>query len=262
MIRKCISLCLVVAVSAFLLAGCSSKETVDPYAQVTLRQATYGPAVISKGYKYKIVEPEIIEAVGHLCFVREGGVTSLISGRSIADKIESMEKGTVSFNVVKEFSPYVHFRAEQVYSGADTVFISAAGSIFYPTLAKADEFRAKDYDDINWRNVEFNKSANLKKVVDEKFEVTGKISQVDEDGDMVWMIEGERGVKFRVDNVEDTILLALRMLETTSADGVVDFKGGVTFTEIEDWGDRQSNKISGTVTVEYVQFGDRVFSIL
>jgi hypothetical protein len=245
-----------------MVAGCSGDKNTDPYAKVSLHQATYGPPVVSKQFKYKLEHPEIVEAVGHLCFVREGNVTSMISGRSIADKIESMDKSQITFNVVKEFSPYVHFRAEEVYSGADTVFISAAGSIFYPTIAKASDFKAKDYDTINWRNLEFNNSANLKRVVDEKFDVDGTISLVDEDGEMVWMIEGGRGTKFRVENVDDTLLLALRMLQNEHGDQNIPFKGGITFAEIEDWADRRSNKISGSVTVEYLQYGDRVFSIL
>lgn len=259
MIRKCISLCLVAAVSVVLVAGCSSEKNVDPYAQVTLRQATYGPPVTSKGYKYKIVNPEIVAAAGHLCLVREGDITTMISGRSIADKIEAMDLADITFNCVKEYSPYVHFRAEQVVSGADTVFISSAGSIFYPTIKKFDEFRAKEYDDINWNNLGWNKSANLKKVVDEKFAVGGQIALVEEDGDQVWMISGGRETTFRVDNVDDAILLALKLL---APDGTAEFEGGITFTEVEDFADRRDNKISGTVTIEYVKYGDRVFSIL
>jgi hypothetical protein len=262
MIRKCLSLCLVMAVSAVLVGGCGGDENVDPYAEISLRQATYGPPVISKGYKYKLVNPDIVSAAGHLCLVREGNVTSMISGRSIADKIEAMDKSDITFNVVKEFSPYVHFRAEEVYSGADTVFISSAGTIFYPTIKEYTEFKAKDYDEINWRNLEFNNSANLKRVVDEKFHAEGKIKQVDEEGEMVWMVEGGRGTKFRVDNVDDALLIALRLLPGVDSEEGADFVGGITFAEIEEWADRRSNQISGTVTIEYLKYGDLVFSIL
>jgi hypothetical protein len=262
MIRKCISLCLIAAFTAVLAAGCGGEKNVDPYAEVSLRQATYGPPVISKGFKYKLVHPDVVSAAGHLCLVRQGNITSMISGRSIADKIESMDTSDITFNVVKEFSPYVHFRAEEVYSGADTVFISAAGTIFYPTIKEFSDFNAKDYDDINWRNLEFNNSANLKRVVDEKFQVEGKIKSVEEDGEKVWMIEGGRNTKFRVDNVDDALLIALRMLPGIDTEDGADFVGGITFAEIEDWADRRQNEISGTVTIEYLKYGDFVFSIL
>lgn len=259
MIRKCLSLCAVAALAMVLVAGCSGNKNVDPYKQVTLREITYGPPVISKGFKYKIVNPQIVEAVGHLCFVRQGDITTMISGRSIADKIEAMDASNITFNVVKEFSPYVHFRAEEVVSGADTVFISSAGSIFYPTIKKFDDFKAKGYDDINWANVEYNKSSNLKRVAEEKFAVEGKIAQVEEDGEMVWMIEGSRGVKLRVHSLDDTILLALKMLEKSNTS---EFVGGITFDEVEDWADRRSNQISGTVTINYVKYGPFVFSAI
>lgn len=262
MIRKCISLCLIAAFSAVLVAGCSGDKNVDPYKQVTIRQATYGDTPVSKGYKYKLVDPNIVSAAGHLCLVRQDDITTMISGRSIADKIESMDKSNITFNVVKEYSPYVHFRAEEVYSGADTVFISAAGTIFYPTIKDYSDFKAKDYDEINWRNLEFNNSANLKRVVDEKFHVEGKIRQVEEDGEKVWMIEGGRNTRFRVDAVDDALLLALQVLPGIDSEEGADFVGGITFAEVEDWADRRSNEISGTVTIEYLKYGDKVFSIL
>jgi hypothetical protein len=260
MIRKCITLCLLGAVAAVLAAGCGAEKQVDPYAQVTLRQATYGPPVISKGWKYKLVNPEIVEAAGHLCLVREGNVTSMIAGRSIADKIEAMDKTDITFNVVKKYSPYVHFKCEQVISGVDTVFISAAGSIFYPTIKQADEFRARDYDDeINWRNMRYNNSAGLRRAVEKKFTAVGNIAIEDEEGDDVWMITGGRdNVKLRVDDLDDSILMALRMITSSG----MEFEGGVTFTEAEEWAERKNNQISGTVTIEWVKYGDFVFSVL
>ncbi len=259
MVRKCISLILISVVSMVLLAGCGEEKNVDPYAQISLRQATYGPPIVSKGYKYKIVNPEIVEAAGNLCLVREGGITSMIAGRSIADKIEALDRNNITFKVVKKFSPYVHFKCDQVVSGTDTVFISSAGSIFYPTIKKADEFRARDYDDINWRNMGYNKSNGLKKAAEKKFAVTAQVALVDEDGDDVWMLTGGRDdVKFRVDDIDDTILMVLRMV---SAAGI-EFEGGITFDEVEEWADRKINHVSGTVTIQWIKYGDTIFSIL
>jgi hypothetical protein len=257
MIRKCISLFIVAVLSTVLVAGCGGTKEVDPYAEVSLRQATYGPPVISKGYKYKIVNPQIIEASGHLCLVREGNVTTMIAGRSIADKIEAMDRSNITFNVVKKYSPYVHFKCEQVISGQDTVFISSAGSIFYPKIKKAAEFRAKDYDQTDLDKFKWNDSAGLTRAVDKKFAVTGTIARVEEDGDNVWMISGGRETTFRVQNPDDSIRMVLRML----ADANMGFTGGITFVGEEEWAARRDNHISGDVTVEWVQYGDVVFSL-
>ena len=75
--------------------------------------------MISKGFKYKLVRPEIVEAEGHLCFVREGKIIGLIAGRSIADKIEALDRNDIIFNCKKLYTPYVHYKAEEVISGAD-----------------------------------------------------------------------------------------------------------------------------------------------
>jgi len=258
MIRKGISLCVIAAISVFLVAGCGGEKNVDPYAKVSLRQALYGPPVVSKGFKYKIVNPEIVEAAGHLCLVREGNITSMIAGRSLADKIEGLDKSNITFNVVKEYSPYVHFQCEQVVSGQDTVFISASGSILYPTIKKAGEFRAKDYEETNLSSFKWNDSAGLRKARDKKYEVKGMVSQVEEDGEKVWMLTGGRDTALRVVNLDDSILMVLRML----TDANMEFDGGITFTEEEEWADRRSNHVSGTVTIDWVTYGDFVFSII
>lgn len=257
MIRKCISLGVVAVLSVVLVAGCSGNKNVDPYAKVSLHQATYGPPVISKGFKYKIVDPKIVEASGHLCLVREGNVTSMIAGRSIADKIESMDKDHITFNVVKKFSPYVHFKAEQVISGQDTVFISSAGTIFYPKIKKADEFRSKGYDEVSMDKFRWNDTAGLKRAVDKKYTVSGNIALVEEEGDNVWMITGGKDTTLRVQNPDDSMILVFRML----AAGKMPFDGGITFVGEEDFANRRENHISGDVTVEWVKYGDDVFSL-
>jgi len=257
MIRKCISLCVVVVLSAVLIAGCGGEKNTDPYLKVSLHQATYGPPAISKGFKYKIVDPKIVEASGHLCLVREGNVTAMIAGRSIADKIESMDKNHITFNVVKKYSPYVHFKCETVISGQDTVFISSAGSIFYPKIKNADGFHAKGYDETSLDKFKWNDTAGLKKAVDKKYAVTGKIAQVEEDGDQVWMISGGKDTELRVQNPDDSIVLVLRMLASSGGE----FTGGITFVSDEDFAARRENHVSGDVTVEWVKYGDKVFSL-
>ncbi len=255
MIRKWFGVLIVMAVVSAGLAGCGEEKHVDPYLQVSLRQALYGPPPASKDYRYKIVNPTIVEAVGHLCLVREGNVTGLIAGRSIADKIADMDRSDIVFNVVKKYTPLVHFRAEQVISGTDTVFISQAGSILYPRIVPASEFRSKDHEPMRMINFRWNRSDALKKMVEGKYEVKARLARVEEDGEEVWMLVGERG-SLRVDRPNDAIEMVLRML----AESGQDFEGGITFGEIEDYADRKNSHVCGTVTIDYVKYLDRVFS--
>jgi hypothetical protein len=95
--------------------------------------------------------------------------------------------------------------------------------------------------------------------VDKKFTAVGDVALVEEDGDQVWMISGGRDdVKFRVDNLDDSILMVLRMVDREG----LDFEGGITYTQMEEWADRRDNQISGTVTIDWVKYGDLVFSVL
>jgi len=254
MSRKFLVLCAVAAFAATFVAGCSEKE-VDPYAQVTLHQATYGPPVVSKGYKYKIVNPEIVEAVDHLCLVREGNVIEFLAGRSIADKLEGLDKSNITFNVVKKYTPFVHFKVDQIISAEDTVFMSQAGSILYPRIRPAGDFVSKDHSEASIDRFRWNDTQGLRRALDGKYAVTARLAKVEEDGEMVWMLQGERAT-FRVSDPPNGMEIVLRLIQ---AEGV-DFEGGITFVEEEGWAVRRNNHISGTVNIDYVKFLDRVFS--
>ena len=109
MLKKCVLPCTLAIAFMALLAGCSSEQAqVDPYAEGTLTQLTRGPVIVSKGFRYKLRNPQIIEAEGHLALIREGNVVEFLVGRSIADRIEGMDRTNIEFNVVKNFSPFVH----------------------------------------------------------------------------------------------------------------------------------------------------------
>jgi len=254
MSRKFFVLWAVAAMTATLVAGCSEKE-VDPYAQISLHQATYGPPVVSKGYKYKLVNPEIIEAVDHLALIREGNVVQFLAGRSIADRIEGMDKSNITFNVVKKYSPYVHFKVDQIIGGEDTVFVSQAGSILYPRIRPAEGFTDKDHDVTTLDRFRWNDTQGLRRALDGKYEVQGRLAKVEEDGEMVWMLQGDRAT-FRVSEPNNAMEIVLRLIQSQG----VDFDGGITFVEEEDWPVRRNNHISGTVNIDYVRFLDRVFS--
>jgi hypothetical protein len=254
MSKKFFVMWVVAAIAAVFVAGCSETE-VDPYAQVSLHQATYGPPVISKGDKYKIVNPEIVEAVDHLCLIREGNVVEFIAGRSIADKLEGLDTSNITFHVVKKYTPFVHFKVEQVISGQDTVFMSQAGSILYPRIRPADQFTSKDHSETAIDRFRWNDTQGLRRALDGKYAVTARLAKVEEDGEMVWMLQGERAT-FRVADPHNGLEIVLRLIQAQGAD----FDGGITFVEEEDWPVRRNNHISGTVNIDYVKFLDRVFS--
>ena len=255
MLKKSLLPVALILMATLALTGCSSEETKDPYAEISLRQGTYGPPVISKGWKYKIVNPEIVEAVGHLCLVREGNITAIIVGRSIADKIEALDMSDITFNCKKKYTPFTHFRAETIVSGADTVFLASAGSIYYPRLSDVENFRARDHDEASMNRFRYNDSSGLGRLVDKQFSIQATLARVEEDGDEVWMLVGDRG-SLRITKPDDATEIILRLLLKEN----LLFDGGITFDEREDWGDRRDNHVAGSVTVDFVKYMGKVFS--
>lgn len=254
MAKRSIILMSVAFFGMLLLYGCGGDSgNVDPYAEVTLQQATRGPVVISKGFKYKLRNPEIVDMNGHIMLVKEGNIVEMIAGRSIADKLEGMDLSNIEFNVVKRYTPYVHFTCDQIVSGADTVFISQAGAIDYPRVTPAAEFRAREHEDYNLDRLQYNRTADLRKAVDKQFLVKGTVSMVEEDGDEVWILSGPRGSVVRIVDPTDGIGIVLRQL----ASNKMEFEGGITFTEVEPWPDRKDNRICGNVTVDFVKYYDK-----
>lgn len=257
MAKRCIATMSIAVVGILLVAGCGGEgKQIDPYAEVTLQQATRGPVVISKGFRYKLRTPEIVEKSGHLLLVREGNIMEFIAGRSIADKLEGVDLTNVEFNVVKKYSPYVHFKCEQIVSGQDTVFISRTGAIDYPRITPVSEFKSKDHVEYNLDRLRYNRTADLRKAVDKQFHVTGNLALVEEDGEDVWMLSGARGSTVRIVDPTDGIVIVLRLL---IKNGEM-FDGGVTFTEVEPWPERKNNHICGNIEVDYVKYLDKIVS--
>jgi hypothetical protein len=255
MLRRCSITTLLALFSVLLFAGCSGEgKKADPYAEVTLEQATRGPAVISKGFKYKLRNPDIVEMSGDILLVREDSIIEMIAGRSIADKLQGKDLSNIEFNVVKEYSPYVHFRCEEIVSGQDTTFISRAGAIAYPSVVPADGFKSKEHDQYDLDRLRWNSSADLNRAVDKQFWVTGDLALVEEDGDEVWMLSGNRGSTVRIVDPTDGIVVVLRLL----LENQQPFEGGITFTEVEPWPTRRNNHVCGDVEVNYVKYMDKV----
>ena len=109
MIRELVALCAVGTVG-LALAGCHKNEApVDPYTTATLREAVYGE-VVSPDFKYKLVNPQIIDGLGEFVVIQQSKQTEFLVANGLAAKIDSLpDKAALTFNVVKQFQPMVHF---------------------------------------------------------------------------------------------------------------------------------------------------------
>jgi hypothetical protein len=244
-----------------VFAGCGEKAPVDPYAPISLRRALYGPPVLSKGFKYKLTAPEIVEAAGDYVLVREGNVSTFITGASIADKIHGHDPATITFNVVKKFSPAPHFRCENVVAADDTIPIPQGRSIPLPRMANAAGFTAEDHPPTEMTRFKYNDTVGLEREPEKKYTVSAKLVRVEEGSEKVWMLEGAapsaRGQVpiLRVAAPSPALEIVLNLVARSGGE----FSGGITFTEAEPWVKRQKNHVCGTVEVDFVSFMDRVF---
>ncbi len=239
---------------ALVLGACGSEKAKDPYATVTLHQATRGK-VVSKGFKYKFVNPEVVVLSNHLGIIREGNVLEFISGRSLEDKMAGLKGKQFSLAVVKEFSPFVHFRVEQVRTATDTIFLSQAGAIIYPRITMEDDFDRSGFEDYNLAKIPYNRTSTIKKLMDKKFYVKADIVQEEEDGKKVFMLKVKNS-KFRIIDPNDGTAAILKML----MEGNHPFEGGITLSEVEPWPSRKAKHIICSVEVNFVKYGKTVVS--
>jgi hypothetical protein len=251
--KYCILASLVVMV-ALTLVACGDEANKDIYADVTLLQATRGQ-VVSKGFKYEFSNPQIVALSNHLGVIREGNLLEFISGRSLEDKLEGLEGKSFSLGVVKEFSPFVHFKVEQIYTETDTIFMTQTGSIDYPNITTEDKFNRSAFDESSVARIPYNKTATIRDLINNKYYVKSQIARVEERGSEVFMlIAGEN--KFRIVEPDDGTTAILKMLVA----GGFEFEGGITLTTMEDWGSRRTSKIIGDVVVDFVKYGRMVIS--
>ena len=255
---KFVALCLL---GVFVIAGCGEKAPVDPYARISLRQALYGPPVLSKGFRYKIVSPEVVEAAGDYVLVRDGNVSTFITGASLAGKISNYDPATITFNVVKRFSPAPHFRCENFVAGNDTVPVPQGRTIPLPRMNNAATFTSVDHKPVDMTRFKYNDTVGLDREAEKKYVLTAKLVRVEEGKDKVWMLEGAtpsaRGQVpiLRIANPAPALEIVLNLMARSGAP----FSGGVTFTESEPWVRRQKNRVCGTVEIDYVTFMNKVF---
>lgn len=245
---------LMVVFVASLITACSEAGDTDPYASVTLRDATRG-MVVSKEFKYKFVNPQIIALNRNLGLIREGNLLEFIAARSLEDKLEGMMDGYFELNVVKKFSPFVHFKVETVATETDTVFVAQTGAIAYPRITTEEEFGTDSFEEPDVDNIPYNNAGVLRGFVGKKFKVGVQITAEKEEGKVYYVLHGAKA-KFRVADTTDGVGLVLKML----VENGYPFEGGVILTAVEDYGPRIRTKTAGIVEVQYVMYGDRLIS--
>jgi hypothetical protein len=254
MVRRILSYTTVACVLGLSLAGCGEKKEVDPYAAVTLKQVTRGQ-VVSKGFRYKLTNPKVEVLHQSLGLIREGDILEFIGGRSLEEKLEGKTDGTFALAVVKEFSPYVHFKVERIYGESDTTFMTP-GAVAYPRVMDAAQFSAAEYEPKSLDGIPYNRTDVLRGLENKKLALSGvTVTREAGEGQPYYMLHG-KDVKFRVADTTDGLGLFLKLLIQKG----YPFEGGVLMTETEDYGSRMKTKIGGTVEVMYLKYGSRVVS--
>lgn len=254
MARRILSYTVVACFLGLSLTGCGEKKEVDPYATVTLKQVTRGQ-VVSKGFKYKFVNPKVEVLHQSLGLLREGDVLEFIGGRSLEEKLQGKTGGEFELAVVKEFSPYVHFKVERIYSQADTTFMTP-GAVNYPRVVDATEFAATDFEAASLDGIPYNRTDVLRGLENKKMALSGvTLTKEPGDGQPYYVLHG-KNVKFRVADTTDGLGLFLKLFVEKG----YPFEGGVLMTETEDYGSRMKTKIGGTVEIMYIKYGSRVIS--
>ncbi len=248
---------LLASLACMFALGCSGdQEAVDPYAEASLRTLLYGPSVISKGMKYKIRNPQIIAVANNTAMIRSGNITSMLVGPSIGSHLEGAG-GDMVFNVAKKFSPYVHFRVEQIVANGDTTIVNNR-PVQAPIAIPVADYRSRDHEEWDLDRLRWNNTEAIKKAIDKQFTVEGTITMSEEDGEEIYLLQGTQST-YRIDWEGVPSDGVEMVLETLIKNGGA-FKGGITLTEEEAWPDRRNNQIIGTVVVDYVEFMGRVFA--
>jgi hypothetical protein len=252
MARRILWHTVMISVMGLLLVSCGEEGEIDPYKPVTLREVTRSQ-VVSKGFKYKLSNPNIEVLNQSLGLIREGSLVEFIGGRSLEEKLSGKMDGNFELAVVKEFSPYVHFKVERIYTSTDTTFMTP-GSVVYPRVVDAAQFSADEYISKSLDGIPYNRTDVLRELENTRMALSGAtITRETSEGQPYYVLHG-KNVKFRVADTGDGVGLILKLLVQKG----YPFEGGVLMTEVEDYGARMKTKVGGTVEVMYVRYGSRV----
>ncbi|MBI4721346.1 MAG: hypothetical protein HY770_09040 [Chitinivibrionia bacterium] len=242
----------VLAVLAF--GACGRKAVRDEFADATLRQATRG-RVVSMGFRYEFRNPRIVAVHNSIGIIREGNLLEFVGGRSLQGKLAGLEGALHSLCVVKEFSPFVHFRVERIHAEADTVFIANTGGIDYPTVIPEDEFDRSGFAEYDLGGIPYGGADMIESIIGGAYSVRTGIAEEEENGSPVYMlVAGDN--KFRVLGASDGISAILQLL----AHGNHPFDGGITLASREPFETRRNTKIIGNVRIDFVRYGRTIVS--
>ncbi len=263
MMRELCAACATVMVVA--LVGCNKEEApVDPFMEASLREAVYGE-VISPDFKYKLINPEIVDGQEEFLVVRQSNMTEFIAGNGIAGKVDSLtDKSEIVFNVVKQFSPMVHFLCVSIVTPTDSLNIPSDKPIAFPRTSDAANFvPPADYIKSEMVFFRWNDTEELRKDIGNKYTLEAHLVQVPEDSVTSWMLVGDSSQtvwgqvpKMRLRTPRPSLEIVLRVLARTGQR----FEGGVTYADIEPWDYRRKNYVVGTADIGYIRFLDKVFS--
>jgi hypothetical protein len=243
--------CLAVIAALPLVAACGRDRTADPYPRESLRTLTRGKPAPSVGFRYKLVNPSIESVYRNVGLVREGNIVEFITGRNLEEKLAGAPVG-VELAVVKEYSPFVHFRVERVSTAQDTTFLTP-GAVFLPRIVDATAFSMTPYERIDVDEVYANRTDALRSLETRKVRFSCPIAEEQGSSGRYFVLLG-RNAKFRVAAVSDGMGVVLRLL----ADKGYAFEGGVVMTETEDSASRARSGVAGTVEIEWVKYGRRI----
>jgi hypothetical protein len=253
---------------ATTLSGCHKKEVVeDPYVEATLREATYGE-VISDDFMYKIVKPEIVDKLEDICVVKQNNMSEFFTGDRIAAKMDSLTSvDSLSFRVIKSFSPIVHFEVQNIVTAKDSVVIPQTRPIAFPRTQDAMTFTPPDdYSVVQMGVFKWNDTEGLRKMISKKYGIQARLSY--SAADTAWVLSGYEPSSWgqipklripgygRKDGLRPSLEIVLRMLMATKQD----FVGGIIYKDIEPWDYRHKNYFCGTAELAYVRYLDKVFT--
>jgi hypothetical protein len=203
----------------------------------------------------------VVEAAGDYVLVRDGNVSTFITGQSLASKISGYDPQQITFNVVKRFSPAPHFRCQEFVAGNDTVPVPQGRSIPLPIMTNAASFTPDEHKAVEMTRFKYNDTVGLDKEPEKKYTVTANLVLVEEGKDKFLMLQGTtpsaRGQVpiLRIASPAPAMEILLNLMARSGAQ----FTGGVTFTEAEPWVKRQKNHVCGTVQIDYITFMNKVF---
>jgi len=221
--------------------------------------------VVSPDFKYKIINPEIVDGLEEFLVVRQSNMTEFIAGNGIAAKVDSLgNPENMTFNVVKQFSPMVHFLCMSIVTPTDSINIPTDKPIAFPRTSDAANFiPPADYVNSEMVFFRWNDTEGLRKVIGNKYNLEAHLGRVDEDSVTSWMLVGDSSQtvwgqvpRMRLTTPRPSLEVVLRVLQRTGQK----FEGGVTYKDIEPWDFRRKNYVVGTADIGYVRFMDKVFS--